>query len=142
MVTFGGGNNVQSIAHGEDAARLLVLTAEKFDKAGGNAYNSVSFTTEMKTLFEALADELGVSKKFRNFPYGVAVGLGKMMGGLYRAFHRRNPPLLTEFRVKVLGSNYIIDGKKAQTELGFEPKWDLQSTVKDMVAWTGFVKPR
>ncbi len=142
MVVFGGGKNIQSIAHGHDVARLLILTAEKFDKAAGNAYNAVSFTTEIRFLFEALADELGVSKKFRSLPYRIAVGMGKMMGGLYSAFHRRNAPLITEFRVKVLGSNYIMDGTKAELDLGFIPKWDLQSTVQDMIIWGGFVKPR
>ena len=142
MVLIGGGKNIQSIAHGHDVARLLVLTAEKFHKAAGNAYNSVSFTIEMRLLFEALAEELGVSKKFRNIPYKLAVGMGKMMGSLYGVFGRKNAPLITDFRAKMLGSNYYIDSTKAERELGFIPKWDLQSTVLDMVTWGGSVKSR
>ncbi|MBD3405169.1 MAG: NAD-dependent epimerase/dehydratase family protein [Candidatus Lokiarchaeota archaeon] len=139
---FSGGNNKQSIVHGEDVGRALVLAAEKMDVANGNAYNVVSFTTEMKEFAEMVADELDVEKDFRNIPYKVAVGLGAIVGGLYRAFLRPNPPLITSFRVKMLGSNYIVDSSKIKDELGFEPKWNREETVKDLVQWGGEIKPR
>ncbi|TXT54595.1 MAG: hypothetical protein BAJATHORv1_60092 [Candidatus Thorarchaeota archaeon] len=139
---FSGGKNKQSIVHGEDVARALVLAAEKMDIANGNAYNVVSFTTEMREFAEMVADELGVAKDFRSIPYKVAVGLGALVGGLYRAFLRPEPPLITSFRVKMLGSNYIVDDTKIKEELGFESKWDRKETIEDMVEWGGHIKPR
>lgn len=142
MVLFSGGKNTQTYVHGEDFARCLVLAAENMNKAAGNAYNVGSFTCEYRELAEALTEELGLEMNFRNYPYPVAVGLGVIAERLYMAFNRKNAPLLTSFRVKMFGTEYIVDYSKAQKELGYEPKWDLKSTVKDMVEWGGFVKPR
>lgn len=142
MFTLGGGENLQSYCHGEDFARCLILAAENFERAAGEAYNVTSFDTTFIGFISALADELEAPKKFTNIPYRPAVGLGKTIEGLYRAFHRRNAPLLTSFRAKLFGSNYLIDNSKAKGEIGYEPKWNLESTIKDMVQWGGFIKPR
>jgi nucleoside-diphosphate-sugar epimerase len=141
-VYFGDGSNRQSFVHGEDVASLLILTAEKFSKAQGNAYNVTSFVTEMRTFIEALADELGVQKNFRRIPYRLAWGVGRTAESLYKAFNRKNSPLLTTFRVKLFGLDYCVDDSKARKELDYRPKWDFSSTVKDMVAWGGEYKPR
>ncbi|MFX0108774.1 MAG: NAD-dependent epimerase/dehydratase family protein [Candidatus Hodarchaeota archaeon] len=142
MVTFSGGTNIQTYTHGEDFARCLILAAENIQASAGKAYNAVSFTCQFKEFLDTLADELGVPKRYQNFPYGPTLALGAIAAGIYRAFHRRNAPLITPFRVRLFGSNYIIDGSRAKEELGFEPRWDLQSTVKDMVKWGGYVKAR
>jgi nucleoside-diphosphate-sugar epimerase len=142
MYTFGGGKNKQSYAHGEDFARCIILAAENFDTAAGNAYNVTSFTCTFKEILETIAEETQSSKEFQNLPYSVTVALGKTAAGIYRAFHRENSPLITPFRVKLFGSNYIIDSSKAREELGYSPKWDLISTVQDMVQWGGTVKTR
>ncbi|TFG99609.1 MAG: NAD-dependent epimerase/dehydratase family protein [Candidatus Thorarchaeota archaeon] len=142
MVTFGGGMNQQSYSHGEDFARLLVLCAEKFGVASGNSYNVTSFDCIFKEFLGALADELGVEKNFRKMPYYLSLAMGSFLGRLYKAFNRKNAPLLTAFRVKLFGSTYLIDTTKAEQELGYKPKWDMLSTVKDIVEWGGVVKPR
>ncbi|MHA2424545.1 MAG: NAD-dependent epimerase/dehydratase family protein [Candidatus Thorarchaeota archaeon] len=142
MVTFGGGTNYQSFAHGDDVAECLIRAAENFNKAQGNAYNVASFTCRFLDFIEAIADEVGAEKKFRNFPYKMTRGLGKISAGLYSAAGRKNAPLLTEFRVALFGSNYVISIDKAQDDLGFNPRWDLKTTVTDMVQWGGEIKPR
>jgi nucleoside-diphosphate-sugar epimerase len=142
MVLFSGGRNTQTYAHVEDFASCLILAAENMTRAAGNAYNVGSFTCKYRELAEALTEELGLEQSFRDYPYSVAVGLGVVAERLYRAFNRKNAPLLTSFRVKMFGTEYVVDYSKAQKELGYEPKWGLESTVKDMVEWGGFVKPR
>ena len=139
---FGDGSNNFSIAHAEDVARCLILASENFDKTEGEAYNVVSFVTEVRALIETLADELGVQKEFRSFPYGLIFGVGKLMDGLWRAFLRKKAPLLTSYRVMMFGRDFVVDDSKARKDLGYEPKWSLESTVKDMVAWGGSFKPR
>ena len=120
----------------------MIAAAENINKSEGRAYNAVSFQCEFKAFLGALADELGVPRKFRSIPYAPSLAIGGIVGGLSRAFHRKKPPLITTFRVKLLGSNYVIDGSRARDELGYEPNWDLQSTVKDMVDWGGEIKAR
>ncbi len=142
MYTFGGGNNRQSYTHAEDFARCIILAAEKFESAAGNAFNVTSFTCTFREILETIADQVNASKDFRNIPYAPSVALGSAAAGIYRAFHRKNSPLLTPFRAKLFGSTYIIDSTKARETLGYEPKWDLQTTVKDMVHWGGTIKAR
>jgi nucleoside-diphosphate-sugar epimerase len=142
MVLFGGGKNLQSFVHGEDVARLIVLASEKQDVASGNAYNATSFTVTFKEFIDAVGQELKVDLKYRNIPYLPAMLLGKMLAGLYRAFHRRKAPVLTDFRVKLFGTDYIISSEKAVSELGYEPKWSLLDTAHDIVDWGGYYKPR
>ncbi|TFG09077.1 NAD-dependent epimerase/dehydratase family protein [Candidatus Thorarchaeota archaeon] len=142
MYWFSGGENTQSFVHAEDVARALVLAAENMDEADGEAFNVTSFTVEFKKLVEQIRKELEVEDSVKSIPYSVAVGLGKIAGGLYRAFNRSEAPLITAFRVKMLGSRYIIDDSKIREELGYKPAWDLESTVDDIVEWGGFLKPR
>ena len=142
MFTFGGGNNLQSYAHGEDFAKCLLLAAEHFDIAAGQAFNVTSFNCTFRELLEAIADEIDASKDFSNIPYAPSVAMGAAAAGLYRAFHRKNAPLLTPFRAKLFGSTYIIDSVKARENLGYEPKWDLKATVQDLVQWGGTIKAR
>ena len=141
-MTFGGGRNQQSFVHGEDVARLLVLGAEKQGIAAGNAYNAVSFTTTFKEFIDAVSGELKVEPKYRNLPYVPAMLLGKMLSGLYRAFHRRKPPVLNDFVVKLFGTDYIISSEKAMKELGYASNWNLMDTAHDIVDWGGYIKPR
>jgi len=142
MVVFSGGKNLQSYCHGEDFANCLIITAEKGEVSHGEAYNVKSFDCTMREFVEVLADELGVKKKFMNIPYRPAVAIGAVLGGLYRAFNKKKAPPITSFRVKMFGSKYLIDTSKVKDELGYEPKWNLKRTVKDMVDWGGFVRPR
>jgi dihydroflavonol-4-reductase len=142
MFTFGDGTNRQSFTHGEDVAQCLIKAAENFDVAAGNAYNVTSFTCEFIEFLDALRKEIGTDRPVRKLPYKASLTMGKMMGGLFRAFLRPNAPLLTSFRVRLFGSKYMIDDTKARTELGYEPRWNLESTARDMVEWGGFVKPR
>ncbi len=142
MAVFGKGDALQSYVHGSDVGKCIVLAAENHDKSMGNAYNVVSFIATFREFLEQLAEELDAPKKFRSIPYGVAVGIGKIASAVYSAFRRKNPPVLTDFLPRMFGSDYVISNQKARDELGFVPDWDLDSTVKDMVAWGGYVKPR
>ena len=142
MVVFGDGSNEQSFVHADDTARALVTAAENFGSASNEAFNVVSFSCEFRELMTAIAQELGVEPSFREIPYWLAKAVGGFLGSLYRAFGRDNAPLLTSFRAKMFGSEYLVDDSKIQEKLGFKPKWDLESTVQDMVEWRGFVKPR
>ena len=142
MFCFGDGRNSQSFAHGEDVAQCLIKAAESFDVAYGSAYNVTSFTCEFIEFLDALRKEIGTDKPVKKLPYQAALTMGKIMGGLFKAFLRPNAPLITAFRVRLFGSKYIIDDTKARMELGYEPKWNLESTVKDMVEWGGVFKPR
>lgn len=142
MVLFGDGSNIHSFAHAEDVARCLILAAKNPTKSIGEAFNVISFACTFKEFIDAIVSELGVTIKYRRIRYGVALGIGRLLSGVYSGLRRPNSPLLTPFRVKLFGSKYLIDISKAREELGYEPNWNLESTAKDIVDWGGEVKPR
>ncbi len=142
MVVFGGGDNIQTYVHAEDFARCLVLAGEQIQTSANEAFNVGSFTCEFRELLEAFANELRVEPDFQNIPYSLGVGVGGFAAKLYEVFGRGNAPLITSFRVKMFGSEYQIDWSKANEQLGYEPKWDLESTAQDVVEWGIHFKPR
>jgi len=142
MYCFSGGKNRASFAHAEDVASCFLLAAENIHKSAGRAYNVTSFTCQFRVLLDTLRLKLGVDKPIKSIPYGVAYGLGYFVGGTYRAFRVKKAPLVTSFRVKLFGTEYVVSDERARGELGYTPKWTLDSTVQDMVDWGGHVKPR
>ena len=142
MYCFGGGKNRVSFAHADDVASCLSLAAEKIQKSAGRVYNVTSFTCPFRVLLDTLRLELSVDKPVKSIPYGAALGLGYFVGGVYQALRIKKAPLVTSFRVKLFGTEYIVSDERARSELGYSPKWSLESTVQDMVDWGGHVKPR
>jgi len=124
---MGDGNNFVTIAHAADVARCLRLALEKGKR--GEAYNVVSFICRVRELFEEIARQLGVNKVEKHVPYYVAY----IAAIFYEIFSKE--PYLTRFRVKSFGTTRRISWEKAKKELGFQPAYDLKTTVEDMVKW-------
>jgi nucleoside-diphosphate-sugar epimerase len=40
---------------------------------------------------------------------------------------------MTIFRVKLLGTNYLIDSTKAEEKLGYQSHYDLEKTIQDSI---------
>ncbi len=141
---FAGGHVPLSVAHAEDVARCLLDAANHIRQANGNAYNVVSFDVIWRDLCELLAKELGIDKKFPSIPYNIAYGLSSLSSGMYKAFNRKEAPMkvFLPFYVRMFGRGFVIDGTKATKEIGFKPKWDLKSTVKDVANCTCKYKGR
>ena len=124
---MGDGNNFVTIAHAADVARCLRLALEKGKR--GETYNVVSFICRVRELFEEIARQLGVNKVEKHVPYYVAY----IAAIFYEIFSKE--PYLTRFRVKSFGTTRRISWEKAKKELGFQPAYDLKTTVEDMVKW-------
>jgi len=124
---MGDGNNFVTIAHAADVAKCLRLALEKGKR--GEAYNVVSFICRVRELFEEIARQLGVNKVEKHVPYYVAY----IAAIFYEIFSKE--PYLTRFRVKSFGTTRRISWEKAKKELGFQPAYDLKTTVEDMVKW-------
>ncbi len=128
MAYIGSGNSRISIAHPEDVAMCLRLALEK-DKEGG-VYNVLSFISPVKQLFEEIARQLGVEAPKKRVTYSIAY-----IAAYLEELFAGKEPSLTRFRVKSFGTTRNISYEKAGRALGYEPKFDLQSTVRDMVSW-------
>ncbi len=130
FVYVGSGNTFVPIVHPRDVAKCLRLALER-DKEG-DVFNVVSFSCRIRELVEKIAESMHVEKPRKSVPYGLAYVAG--LFGEFTALFGKEPKL-TRFRVKTLGTDRIISCEKAKTKLGFEPEFDLDKTVEDMVRW-------
>ncbi|MEA2054388.1 MAG: SDR family NAD(P)-dependent oxidoreductase [Candidatus Thermoplasmatota archaeon] len=127
MVYIGTENNQISIVHPMDVAQCLRLALEKDEE--GNTYNVVSFVCTVKELFEEISAQLGTDPPRGRMPFFLAYA-----AALFAELFAQTEPSLTRFRIKSLGTTRIISCERARRMLGYTPKFDLQSTVEDMVS--------
>jgi len=128
MSYIGSGKTLLSVAHPKDVAKCLRLSLEKDRK--GSIYNVVSFISPVEEIFEEIAHKLGVKPPEKHVPYSIAY----TVAFLSEIFSRKEPSL-TRFRVKSFGTSRRISYEKARRELRYEPEFNLEMTVKDMVSW-------
>lgn len=128
---IGNGNSIISIAHPFDVAKCLRLAFER-DKEG-TSFNVVSFSCSVREMAEKIADLLGVEKPRKRIAYPVAYAFSVFNEFFSYIFNKE--PKLTRFRVKSLGTDRMISWKKARILLGYQPEFDMEKTVEDMVRW-------
>jgi nucleoside-diphosphate-sugar epimerase len=134
MVIIGNGSQIQSVVHARDAAQCLRLTAET-PNIRGEAFNVASFDVNVKEFYSKWAEMLAVESSFRRIPYRLVYVLGAI-SGLWGSFRRKKEsPFLTTFRAKLMGTNYLIDSTKAKERLGYQPRFNMDKTIRDSLQW-------
>ena len=124
-----------SLAYVEDVAEAMVLAAAA-PQAVGQCYNvsdGVPYTR--RAILEALAEATGRTKRFLSVPSGPMLGVGwllrPVLGKIHPGLaHRLNP---RELRFTI--DDHVIAIRKAQEELGYQPKVFLREGVARTVAW-------
>ncbi|MFX1512107.1 MAG: NAD-dependent epimerase/dehydratase family protein [Promethearchaeota archaeon] len=134
MVIIGSGKQLQSFVHARDAAQCLRLIVET-PNTQGEAYNVTSFDLPAEELYIKYAELLDVKTDFRYIPYRLAYVLGAFFGFFGKMRRKKDSPLMTTFRAKLLGTNYLIDSTKAREQLGYVPRFDFETTVRDSLQW-------
>jgi nucleoside-diphosphate-sugar epimerase len=128
MIYIGNGNQDMSLVHPKDVAQCLRLALENDKKE--DIFNVVSFICKIEELFNEIANQMKVNPPTKNISYSLAY-----IYALFSEIFAKNEPSLTRFRVKSLGTTRRVSCYKAKKELGYESKFNLQLTVKDMVSW-------
>ena len=128
MTYVGSGNQYISLVHPNDVSQCLRLALENDGKS--NIFNVVSFVCTIKELFDEIAHQLGVESPKKHISYTLAYCVA-----FFKEIFVTKDPSLTRFRVKSLGTTRKISCERAKKELGYKAKYDLQSTVEDMVSW-------
>jgi nucleoside-diphosphate-sugar epimerase len=128
MINIGKGDQYISLVHPKDVAQCLRLVLEKDRK--DDVFNVVSFNCKFKDLINEVASQMNVDPPTKNISFPLAY-----IYAIFSEIFSIKEPSLTRFRVKSLGTTRKISCKKAIIELGFKPKFDLKSTVEDMVSW-------
>ena len=127
MAYIGRGEKKISVAHPADVALCFRLALEK--EQDGD-FNVVSFYCSIKELVEQTAKKLEVPLPTKHIPFFIAY-----LTGFFSEIFAKDEPSFTRFRAIKLGTSRIIDNEKAKKILDFQPQFDLQSTVENMVSW-------
>ena len=125
LTFIGSGKQHIPLAHPADVAQCLRLSLEKDHYF--TAYNCVSFICRIDQLFGEIANQMNIKVTEKHIPYSIAYTVA-----IISEFFSENPKL-TRFRVKSFGTSRKICCDKAKVTLGYEPKFNLQSTVEDML---------
>jgi nucleoside-diphosphate-sugar epimerase len=117
----------------QDVVDALILAKER-DEALGQVYNVAGEQMiTFKEFFAAIADAFGVDSPKRNLSRRIAWTLGYLMEMKSKLFG--GYALLTRFRVECSTRNMTYDISKAEKQLGFHPKVNIEEGVKRTVEW-------
>ncbi|MFQ5951210.1 MAG: NAD-dependent epimerase/dehydratase family protein, partial [Candidatus Geothermarchaeales archaeon] len=135
MVLVGGGDNTVPFAHPSDVASAHLLALQHIDENDGEAFHLASFHVPFREYVAAYCRELGVDPVTRRLPYFLAYVVATL---------RNIGPFssdVTRFTVKFISSHSVLDQTKITERLGWNPKYDLEKTVRETVEWYQTEKP-
>jgi acetylornithine/succinyldiaminopimelate/putrescine aminotransferase/nucleoside-diphosphate-sugar epimerase len=139
MLLVGGGRAVAGLCYVDNLIDAAVL-ALHHEAAPGQAFNvSDGLDVTWRQFTDGLAEGLGCAKVRWSVPYWAASGVGFSLEHGYRLLRRTTglsaPPLLSRQAVQVLGRNQDFSNRRARETLGWEPRVDYATGMRETVAW-------
>jgi acetylornithine/succinyldiaminopimelate/putrescine aminotransferase/nucleoside-diphosphate-sugar epimerase len=139
MLLVGGGRAVAGLCYVDNLIDAAVL-ALRHEAAPGHAFNvSDGLDVTWRQFTDGLAEGLGCAKVRWSVPYWAASGVGFSLEHGYRLLRRTTglstPPLLSRQAVQVLGRNQDFSNRSARETLGWQPRVDYSTGLRETVAW-------
>jgi ornithine--oxo-acid transaminase len=139
MLLVGGGRSVAGLCYVDNLIDAAVL-ALRHEAAPGHAFNvSDGLDVTWRQFTDGLAEGLGYAGVRWSVPYWAASGAGFALEHGYRLLRRTTglsaPPLLSRQAVQVLGRNQEFSNRRAREMLGWEPRVDYSTGLRETVAW-------
>jgi ornithine--oxo-acid transaminase len=139
MLLVGGGRAVAGLCYVDNLIDAAVL-ALRHEAAPGRAFNvSDGLDVTWRQFTDGLAEGLGYAGVRWSVPYWAASGVGFSLEHGYRLLRRTTglsaPPLLSRQAVQVLGRNQDFSNRRARETLGWEPRVDYATGLRETVAW-------
>jgi len=139
MLLVGGGRSIAGLCYVDNLIDAVVL-ALRHDAAPGQAFNvSDGLDVTWRQFTDGLAEGLGCAGVRWSMPYWAASGVGFSLEHGYRLLRRTTglsaPPLLSRQAVQVLGCNQNFSTRRARETLGWEPRVDYPTGLRETVAW-------
>lgn len=136
LLVVGNGRNPLAFVDPRDCADGLILAAES-PEAIGQIYHLTNGdqTATQSDLYEILARELDARPPWIHVPFGIALSVGWIAEKWAEMWRFADAPMSTSIRVKFLGRARSYSCAKAMRELGYRPRYSLEQSLKDAVAW-------
>jgi len=90
---------------------------------------------DWKTFTDTLANEMQIKSPKLSTPYGLAYRIAGLLEFIYKSLGIKKDPFITKYRVNNGGKDYHFSVEKAKNILGYEPKVDLEASIKKTVEW-------
>ena len=138
------GGIVRYLGTGEQALNTIyvanlvgaALLAAEADGVVGEVFNLTDGEAVSKRRFiEGVADGLGLPRPRGSVPMWLARVMANLMEGVARAVGAKQPPRLTQARLKFLGLNLDFSIAKARARLGYAPTWTFERGLAETLAW-------
>jgi len=139
MLLVGGGRAVAGLCYVDNLIDAAVL-ALHHEAAPGQAFNvSDGLDVTWRQFTDGLAEGLGCAKVRWSVPYWAASGVGFSLEHGYRLLRRTTglsaPPLLSRQAVQVLGCNQDFSNRRARETLGWQPRVDYPTGLRETIEW-------
>ncbi|HMC88151.1 MAG TPA: NAD-dependent epimerase/dehydratase family protein [Gemmataceae bacterium] len=135
MRYIGGGKGAMNTIYVGNLIDAIFLAIDN-PRAVGQVYNLTDGELVSKRQFiDAIADGAGVERPSRSVPLWVARLAAWVMERRARRQGAKEPPRLTQARLKFLGLNLDYSIEKARAELGYRPRVRFQDGIKQTMAW-------
>jgi nucleoside-diphosphate-sugar epimerase len=128
----GDGQNYHHRIYVKDLVDGIMLAATR-KEAIGQTYILGGPLRKACEFWGALARLMGTSIIWAPIQVGWAFALPFEIA--YRLFPLKGPPLISFFRIRVLANNNAWDCSKAQRELGFTPRTDIEEGLRETLSW-------
>jgi ornithine--oxo-acid transaminase len=139
MLLVDRGRAVAGLCYVDNLIDAAVL-ALRHEAAPGETFNvSDGLDVTWREFTDGLAEGLGCARVRWSLPYWMASGVGFSLEHGYRLLRRTTgvsaPPLLSRQAVQVLGSNQDFCNRRARETLGWEPRVDYHTGLRETLAW-------
>ncbi|MFO0841917.1 MAG: NAD-dependent epimerase/dehydratase family protein [Gemmataceae bacterium] len=132
---LGSGEQALNCIFIDNLVEAALLAADK-DGVEGRVYNLTDGERVSKRQFiNGVADGLGIKRPWLRSPLWLARVTAWWMEPLARALRFREPPRLTQARLKFLGLNLDFSTERARRELGYSPATTFERGLTKTLEW-------
>ncbi|MBD3230100.1 MAG: NAD-dependent epimerase/dehydratase family protein [Candidatus Lokiarchaeota archaeon] len=91
--------------------------------------------TTLRDITDLICEELELEVPKTSIPYWLAYPFVSFFENIARLFGKKKSPRLTVYRLKVAKYDLFFKSDKAQELIGYNPKTDLKTAIKNSIAW-------
>jgi nucleoside-diphosphate-sugar epimerase len=135
VVWPGRANPKATLTYVTDVADCAILASTK-DNAIGQIYNVAPVEEQtFRQFVAALARAMGKTERQWTIPMSLLKAVAFVMEMWAKLWRFKEPPFLTRSDLLEFEKGMYIDGSKARSDLGWEPKVSLEEGIKIYVQW-------